>query len=87
MVLDLVKLQHLSNLSVDKLSTIVTFNSMRHPDQKIMFSLMKFAITPPMALRSGMVSAHFVKYSLAIRIDMYPCKCGLIGPTKSSPHV
>ena len=72
MVLDLVKLQHLSNLSVDKLSTIVTFNSMRHPDQKIMFSLMKFAITPLVALWSGMTSTHLVKYSIAIKIHMYP---------------
>ena len=85
MVLDLVKLQHLSNLSVDKLSTIVTFNSMRHPDQKIMFSLMKFAITPPMALQSGMASAHLVKYSLATRIHMHPREGGLSGPTKLSP--
>ena len=30
MVLDLVKLQHLSYLSVDKLSTIVTYDSLRH---------------------------------------------------------
>ena len=31
MVLHLIKLQHLPHLSIDKWSTIVTYDSMRHP--------------------------------------------------------
>ena len=48
---------------------------------------MKFAITPPVALRSGIAFAHLVKYSVATSIHMYPCDGGFISPTKSSPQV
>ena len=48
---------------------------------------MKFAMAPSVALRSGMVSTHLVKYSVATRIHMYQLEGGLIGPTKSSPKV
>ena len=51
----------------------------------IMFSLMKFATAPLVALRSGMASAHLVKYFVATRIHMYPREGRLTGPTKSSP--
>ena len=50
-----------------------------------MFSLMKFATAPSMALQSDTASVHLVKYSVATRIDMYPHNGGLTGPTKSSP--
>ena len=50
-----------------------------------MFSLMKFAIAPLVALRSGMALAHLVKYVIVIRIHMYLLEGGLTGPTKSSP--
>ena len=40
------------------------------PHQTIMFSLMKFAITPPVALPSGIAVAHLVKYFVAMRIHM-----------------
>ena len=50
-----------------------------------MFSLMKFATTPLVALWSGMASDHLVKFSVATRIHMYPWEGGLIGPTKLSP--
>ena len=46
---------------------------------------MKFATAPPMALRSGITSAHLVKYSVATSIHMYPCNGGFTGPTKLSP--
>ena len=52
-----------------------------------MFSLVKFAIVPPMALRSGIAPIHLVKYSVVIRIHMYPWECELTGLTKSSPQV
>ena len=48
---------------------------------------MKFATAPPVILRSGIASAHLVKYSVATNIHMYPCEGGLTGPTKSSPQV
>ena len=52
-----------------------------------MFSLMKFATTPSVALQSGTAFAYFVKYSVATRNHIYPCDGGLTGPTKSSPQV
>ena len=52
-----------------------------------MFSLMEFAITPLVALQSGMASAHLVKYFVTTRIHLYPGEGGLIGPTKLSPQV
>ena len=54
------------------------------PNQTIMFSLMKFATAPPVALQSGMAFAHLVKYFVAMRIHMYLWEGGLTGPTKSS---
>ena len=53
----------------------------------IMFSLMKFATAPVMALRSGIAFAYLVKYSITTRIHMYSCEGGLTGPTKLSPQV
>ena len=52
-----------------------------------MFSLMKFAIAPLVALRSAIASTHLVKYVVATRIHMYRLEDGLTGPTKSSPQV
>lgn len=52
-----------------------------------MFSLMKFAITPLAALRSGTTSAYLVKYSVAIRIHMSLLEGGFVGLTMSSPQV
>ena len=72
MVLDLVQFQHLPYITVDKGCAIVTDNLVGTLKLTIMFSLMKFAIAPPVALRSGTASAHFVKYSVATRIHMYP---------------
>ena len=46
---------------------------------------MKFAIAPPVTLRNGIASTHFVKYPVAIRIHMYPRDGGLTGTTKSIP--
>ena len=40
-----------------------------------------------MALWSGIAPIHLVKYSVAIRIHMYPWECELTGLTKSSPQV
>ena len=57
------------------------------PNLTIIFSLMKFVIAPPMALRSGTASAHLVKYSVATSIHMYPRNGGLTYPTRSSPQV
>ena len=53
----------------------------------IIFSLMKFATAPSVALQSGIAFAHLVKYSVAIMIHMYPWEGGLTGPTKLSPQV
>ena len=89
MVLDLVELQHLPFITIlltkgMPLSLIILWDT---PNLTIMFSLMKFATTPPVALWSGTASAHLVKYSLATRIYMYLCDGGLTGPTKSRPQV
>ena len=48
---------------------------------------MKFATVPPLVLRSGMASAHLVKYSVGTRIHMYLSEDGLTRPTKLSPQV
>lgn len=87
MMLHLIKFQHLPHLSIDKWSTILTYNSMRHPklDDYIFFN--EFVTAPSMALRIGIASTHLVKYSVAISIHMYPWEGGLTGPTKSSPQV
>ena len=52
-----------------------------------MFSLIKFVIAHPMALWSGITSAHLVKYFVATRIHMYPRDGGLTCPTKSNLQV
>ena len=39
------------------------------PKHAIIFSLIKFVTTPPMALHSGMASAHLVKYIIASKIQ------------------
>ena len=85
MVLDLVEFQHLPLSLLTKgvpLSLITLWGT---PNFTVIFSLMKFATAPLVALRSGTAFPHFVKYSIAIRIHMYPRDCGLTGPTKSSP--
>ena len=50
-------------------------------------SQMKLATAAPVALQSGMASTHFVKYSIAANIKMYPLDDGLMGPMRSSPQV
>ena len=52
-----------------------------------MCSQMKLTMAAPVALRRGMASTHFEKYSVAIKIQMYPPEGGLIGPMRSSPQV
>uniref|UniRef100_A0A2N9FKG6 Aminotransferase-like plant mobile domain-containing protein n=1 Tax=Fagus sylvatica TaxID=28930 RepID=A0A2N9FKG6_FAGSY len=56
------------------------------PNLVIMCSRMKLATAAPVALRRGIASTHFVKYSVATRIQMYPPDDGLIGPMRSSPQ-
>ena len=85
MILHLIEFQHLPHLSIDKWSTIVAYDSVRCPNQTIMFSLTKFATASLVALQSGTASAYLVKYFVAMRIHMYLWEGGLTGPTKSSP--
>ena len=87
MVLDLVKLQPLPYVTVDKGYAIVINNPMGYSNLTIMFSLMKFATAPPVALRSGTTSYHLVKYSVTIKIHMYPRDGGLTSPTRSSTQM
>ena len=87
MVLDLVEFQHLPLSLLTKgvpLSLITLWGT---PNFTVIFSLMKFATAPLVALRSGTASAHFVKYFVATRIHMYPGDGELTGPTKSNPQV
>jgi hypothetical protein len=42
------------------------------PNLVMICSRMKLATAAPVALRSGMASTHFVKYSVAANIQMYP---------------
>ena len=86
-MLHLIELQLLPHFSVDKWSTIVTYNFVRPPNWTIIFSLMKFATAPLVALRSVIASAHLVKYSVATRIHMYSWEGGLTSSIKSSPQV
>ena len=76
MVLDLVEFQHLPYLTVDKGVPLLLIILQGTPNLTIMFFFMKFATAPPMALRSGTAFAHFVKYSEATMIHMYPCNSG-----------
>ena len=55
------------------------------PNWTIIFSLMKFATAPPVALQSGMAFAHLMKYSVTTRIHMYPWEGGLTSSTKIKP--
>ena len=57
------------------------------PNRTIMFSLMNFATTPLVALRSGIASTYLVKYFVTTMIHIYPLESGLTGPTKSSSQV
>ena len=87
MVLDLVELKHLLTSLLTNgvpLSLMILWGT---PNLTIIFSLMKFAIAPPVALWNGTASAHLVKYSVATNIHMYPHDGELTGPTKSSPQV
>ena len=85
MVLDLVEFQYLPYVIVDKGVPLPLIIQWGTPNLTIMFSLMKFATTPLVALWSGTASAYLMKYFVATRIHMYPCDGGLTGPTKSSP--
>ena len=87
MVFDLVELQHLPYITIDKGCVIVADNLVGAPNLTIMFSLMKFATAPPVAFRSGTAFTHLVKYFVATSIHMYPLDGGLTGPTKLSPQV
>ena len=66
------------------MSLIILWGTLKHA---IIFSLIKFVTTPPVALHSGMASAHLVKYIIASKIQIYLFEGGLTGPTKSSPHM
>ena len=48
---------------------------------------MKFATAGPVAFFNGIALTHFVKYSIATNIQIYPLDDGLIGLIKSSPQV
>ena len=61
MVLDLVELQHLPYITVDKGYTIVADILWGTPNLTIMFSLMKFAIAPLVAFRSGTASVPYTR--------------------------
>ena len=87
MVLDLVEFQHLPYFTVDKGCVIVTNNPVGYPKPHNYVFFDEVCYCPPVALRSGTTSTHFVKYSIATRIHMYPRDGGLTGPTKSSPQV
>ena len=39
---------------------------------------MKFAMTAPVAFFKGIASTHFVKYSVAVMIQIYPLEVGLV---------
>jgi len=45
---------------------------------------MKFTTTGPVAFFKGMVSTHFVKYSVAAKIHIWPLEGGFMGPIRSS---
>ena len=57
------------------------------PKLQIICSQMKFATTGPVAFFWGMASTHFVKYSIATSIQIWPLDGGLIGPIRSSSQV
>ena len=57
------------------------------PNLVIMCSWMKLAMAAPIALRRGMASTHFEKYSVVTKIQMYLPGGGLMGPIRSSPQV
>ena len=50
MVFDLIKFQHLSHLTVNRWSAIVTYDPMGYPKSDNYVSLIKFSIAPPVAL-------------------------------------
>ena len=60
---------------------------MEIPNRVMMCSRLKFETAAPMAFFKGIASTHFVKYSVATRIHMWPLKGGFIGPMRSSPQV
>ena len=57
------------------------------PNLQIICSRMKFATIGPVVFFREMASTHFVKYSVATSIQIWPLDGGLIGPIKSSPQV
>ena len=68
MMLDLIEFQHFLTSLLTKgvpLSLIILWGA---PNLTIIFSLIKFATTPPVALQNGTASTHLVKYSVATRI-------------------
>ena len=57
------------------------------PNLVMLCSQMKFAIAAPVIFFKGIASTHFVKYSVAARIHIWPLEGGFIGPIRSSPQV
>ena len=84
-VFDPVMFQDFFNILVYKRSAIITNDFMGYANLVIMCSWMKLATAAPVALRRGTDSTHFEKYSVAIKIQMYPPEGGLIRPMRSSP--
>ena len=62
-------------------------NLLEIPNLMMICSRMKFTITAPMAFFKGITSTHFVKYSMAARIQIWPLEGGFIGPIRSSSQV
>ena len=57
------------------------------PNLVMLCSQMKFAIAAPVTFFKGIASTHFVKYSVAARIHIWPLEGGFIGLIRSSPQV
>ena len=55
------------------------------PNRVMMYSRMKFATVALVAFFKGMASTHFVKYSVAAKIHIWPLEGGFMGPIRSTP--
>ena len=86
-MLDVVCLGQVFHVFVYEWGPIITDQSPGVSNLVMMCSRIKFATTALVAFFKGTTSTHFVKYSVATRICIWPLEGGFIGPIRSSPQV